>query len=251
MKLKNAFSVAQPPDVVWPVLNDIERIAPCLPGAELLESREDGTYVGRVGLRLGPVDLTFKGNVAYAARDDEARTASVKARGNDERGRGTARATVAFAAHADGDNATNVEIDTDLMLVGAIAQYARGKGMIETTAQVLIDDFASNLEALLTAPEADAASAPEAMAGQAEAQAPGSQAQPQEASSSGDRAASAAIADVDRQPHARDEPAVPAAATPVATAPSKPVAAAKPISGLRLMWRVVLRWLGLDRARRR
>ena len=149
MKIQNSFHVAQPPDRVWQTLNDIERIAPCLPGAELLESKHDGSFIGRVNVRLGPVALAFKGNAAFEKRDDQTMTARVKASGNEERARGTARATSDFAVRPADSGGTVVEIDTDLTLAGSIAQYARGVSMIETTAQVLIDDFANNLEKLL------------------------------------------------------------------------------------------------------
>ena len=148
MKINNSFWVSRPPEQTWRVLNDIELIAPSLPGAELLEFRPDGSYVGRVNISLGPIALSFKGSVAYEARDDMAMTATVKADGNEERARGVARAVVNFAARPEKDG-TRVAIDTELKLAGSIAQYARGVSLIETTAQILIDDFAENLEALL------------------------------------------------------------------------------------------------------
>ncbi len=150
MKIRNAFTVALPPDEAWRLLNDVPRVAPCLPGAELLETREDGGHAGRVAVRLGPVALSFRGSVAYEARDDEARYARMAATGNEERARGTARAKVDFNL-AEAEAGSRVTVDTDLALAGSIAQYARGAAMIESTAQVLIDDFSRNLAAMLAA----------------------------------------------------------------------------------------------------
>ncbi len=157
MRIQNAFTVALPPEEAWQVLNDVPRVAPCLPGAELLETREDGSHAGRVAVRLGPVALSFRGSVVSEARDDAARYARMAATGNEERARGTARALVDFNLAAAGAG-TRVTVDTDLKLAGAIAQYARGQAMIESTAQVLVDDFARNLAALL---EAEPAARPE------------------------------------------------------------------------------------------
>ena len=202
MKVTNTFWVSHAPQVVWPLLNDIERIAPCLPGATLLEVREDGSYVGRVGVRLGPVALSFKGQVAYDSRDDAAMSARVLASGNEERARGTARAKVDFSGSAERDG-TRVIVDTDLTLAGSIAQYARGVSMIEATAQLLIDDFAKNLEELLQSADAKTAGAELA---------------------------------------STEEPTPQVAAAPAST----PV---REISGLTLLWRLLMRWLGLGRGR--
>ncbi len=148
MKFSNTFLVPLPPSTAWPLLNDVPRIAPCLPGAELLESRDDGSHQGRVNLRLGPVALSFKGVISYEDRDDQAHRARLKAVGNEERARGNARALVDISLiEADGGSTVNVE--TDLTLAGTIAQYARGGAIVEATAQVLMDDFATNLEAML------------------------------------------------------------------------------------------------------
>lgn len=145
MKLHNEFVVPLPPRETWSVLNDVERVAPCFPGAKLLEARDDGSYVGTVSMRLGPVALSFKGTAVYEDVDEEAMRVRAKATGNEQRARGTARADVAFQVTPEGGDSSRVVIDTDLNLVGSIAQYARGGGMIETTAQVMIDDFARNL----------------------------------------------------------------------------------------------------------
>lgn len=159
MKFSNVFHIPLPPSAAWPLLNDVPRIAPCLPGAELLETREDGAHQGRVKLRLGPIALSFKGWVSYEDRDDQAFRARLKAVGNEERARGNARAMVDIVL-TEADEGSKVSVDTDLTLAGTIAQYARGGAIVETTAQVMIDDFASNLEAMLTSETGTAPSAP-------------------------------------------------------------------------------------------
>ncbi|WP_137388502.1 SRPBCC family protein [Rhodoligotrophos defluvii] len=148
MKLHNEFAVPLPPKEAWALLNQVERVAPCFPGAQLLEARDDGSYVGTVSVRLGPVALSFRGTAVYEEVDEANLRVKARASGNEQRARGTARANVVFQVVPDGAG-SRVLIDTDLQLAGAIAQYARGGGMIETTAQVMIDDFARNLQAQL------------------------------------------------------------------------------------------------------
>ncbi|MGF7159343.1 hypothetical protein FHS85_000962 [Rhodoligotrophos appendicifer] len=148
MKLHNEFAVPLAPADTWQLLNQVERVAPCFPGAELLEARDDGSFVGTVALRLGPVSLSFKGTAVYEERDATAMRVKARATGNEQRARGTARANVEFHIVPEGAG-SRVLIDTDLQLAGSIAQYARGGGMIEATAQVMIDDFARNLQTQL------------------------------------------------------------------------------------------------------
>ena len=158
MEINNAFNVSLPPAEAWAVLMDIEHIAPCMPGAEVTETVDKKTYKGRVSVRLGPVALTFDGVAQFEAIDEARRQARVSARGADPKGRGGAEAKVNFSLAADGDG-TRVDIHTDLQLSGSIAQYGRGAGMIADLASQLIDQFANNLDAQLTAKSGDAATA--------------------------------------------------------------------------------------------
>ena len=96
MKFENTFEVPLPPEAAWDVLMDVERIAPCMPGATLTEIVDERTFKGTVAVRLGPVALTFAGDAAFETIDAEARTARVKATGRDPKGRGGASATVDF-----------------------------------------------------------------------------------------------------------------------------------------------------------
>ena len=158
MEINNAFNVSLPPAEAWAVLMDIEHIAPCMPGAEVTETVDEKTYKGRVSVRLGPVALTFDGVAQFEAIDEASRQVRVSARGADPKGRGGAEAKVNFSLAADGDG-TRVDIHTDLQLSGSIAQYGRGAGMIADLASQLIDQFANNLDAQLTAKSGDTATA--------------------------------------------------------------------------------------------
>lgn len=146
MKFENSFDVSLPPTEAWPVLMDVERIAPCMPGATLIELVNDKTFKGTVSVRLGPVALTFEGNASFEDVDDTAHTANVKAQGRDPKGRGGANATVTFRLEPS-DTGSKVLIETDLTLSGSVAQYGRGVGMIQSVSSQLIGQFAKALEA--------------------------------------------------------------------------------------------------------
>jgi len=202
MEFDNSFEVPLPPEQAWPVLMDIQRIAPCMPGAQLTEVVDAETYKGNIAVRLGPVALTFAGTVKFEAIDNAAHTARVKAQGNDAKGRGGANAAASFRLEPT-PTGSKVLVHTDLSLSGAVAQYGRGVGMIQATAAQLMKQFAENLKKQLAAPRAPAPTS--------------------------DTAATAAA------------PISAAAAAPAsAAAPSvpPPAPAARPISGFALMARV-------------
>jgi carbon monoxide dehydrogenase subunit G len=144
MKISNSFRIPAPPDQAWEVLNDVPRVARCAPGAQLLEQRDDGAYVGTVAVKLGPVALSFKGTFSYKEKDPVARRVVAEAAGNEAKARGTARANVVFTL-ADDPIGTKVDVASDVTLAGSIAQYGRGAALIQSTAQVIIDQFAANL----------------------------------------------------------------------------------------------------------
>ena len=159
MEFDNAFEVPLPPGEAWPVLMDIARIAPCMPGAQLTEVVDAQTYKGNIAVRLGPVALTFAGVVKFEAIDNAAHTARVKAQGNDAKGRGGANAAAAFRLEPT-PTGSKVLVHTDLTLSGAVAQYGRGVGMIQATAAQLMKQFAENLKKqLVAAPPAASAAA--------------------------------------------------------------------------------------------
>jgi hypothetical protein len=201
MEFDNTFEVPLPPAEAWPVLMDIQRVAPCMPGAQLTEVVDDRTYKGNIGVRLGPVALTFAGTVKFEEIDDANRTARVKAQGTDAKGRGGANAAASFRLEPAGTG-SKVLVHTDLTLSGAVAQYGRGVGMIQATAAQLMKQFADNLKKQLAATPA-AAPATAAAVAPASAAAPSTTASPQPA------------------------------------APQSPPPAAAPISGFSLMARVL------------
>ena len=153
MEFDNEFEVPVPVDEAWTILMDIERIAPCVPGAELTEVVDENTYKGKISVKLGPVALTFNGQTQFEERDGAGHRAKLKAQGTDAKGRGGAHANVSFHMEPS-DSGTKVIIHTDLQLSGAVAQYGRGVGMVKDLAQQIIAQFAANLENNVIAPQA-------------------------------------------------------------------------------------------------
>lgn len=143
-QIRNSFLVPAPIEQAWAVLNDIKRVAACVPGAELTEVVGDNQYKGRIAVRLGPVALQFGGTVEFRERDASRHHAVISATGNELKGRGNAHARMVCDLRADGTN-THVEVETALNLAGQVAQYGRGAAMIENVAQQLMNDFASAL----------------------------------------------------------------------------------------------------------
>jgi len=146
VKIHNEFVIAAPIEQTWAALNDMPRVARCAPGAELLEQRDDGACVGTIAVRLGPVALKFKGVVEFIERDATGFRTEAKAKGAEEKARGSATADVKFAL-ATVEAGTLIRVDSDIQLAGLIAQYGRGAALIQATAQALMDDFARNLQA--------------------------------------------------------------------------------------------------------
>jgi carbon monoxide dehydrogenase subunit G len=153
MEFDNSFEVPLPPDEAWPVLMNVQGIAPCMPGAQLTEVIDDKTYKGNIGVRLGPVALTFAGTVVFEEIDNDSRTARIRAQGNDAKGRGSAQAKATFRLEPAAQG-SKVLVHTDLSLSGAVAQYGRGVGMIQATASALMNQFANNLKKQLADPAA-------------------------------------------------------------------------------------------------
>jgi uncharacterized protein len=145
MEFDNSFEVPLPPADAWKVLLDIKRIAPCMPGAELTEVLDQDTYKGKIGVRLGPVALTFAGLVKFEHIDAASYTARVTAQGTDAKGRGGANATSVFRLEPSAGG-SKVLVHTDLALSGAVAQYGRGVGIIQATAAQLMNQFATRLK---------------------------------------------------------------------------------------------------------
>jgi uncharacterized protein len=145
--ISNDFEVALPVVKVWEFFADIPRVAACLPGAELTETRGVDSYAGRVAIRMGPVRLRFSGDADITARDEDQHRIVVRASGADERGRGQASMVVTATLTALGTG-TRVEVQQDLQLSGAAAQY--GRGMISDVSSVLMRDFATNMRSQIS-----------------------------------------------------------------------------------------------------
>jgi carbon monoxide dehydrogenase subunit G len=143
MELKNDFHVSVPIDVAWAVLTDLERIAPCMPGAELQEV-EGEEYRGVVKVKVGPISAQYKGSARFVEKDDKQHRAVLLAEGRDTRGQGNASATVTALAVPD-DDGTTITITTELTITGKVAQFGRS-AMDEISAKMLTE-FAERLEA--------------------------------------------------------------------------------------------------------
>jgi carbon monoxide dehydrogenase subunit G len=151
VQIDNDFVVNAPVDQVWNYLLDVEKIAPCAPGAELTEVVDDRTWKGKMNVKVGPVAMSFAGTVTLQDRDDAARRAVLKAEGREQRGRGAASALVS-ASLEEVAGGTKVSITTDLTISGAAAQY--GRGMIGDVSKRLTGQFASCLQTNMVAQEA-------------------------------------------------------------------------------------------------
>lgn len=160
MLITSEFDVGQTPDKVWEFFNNIPAVAASLPGADISEQIDDDRYKGTVVIALGPVRLNFAGEANVIERDEAARKIVVDASGADAKGRGQA-ALLLTASLEPSHSGTKVMVDQDLQLAGAAAQY--GRGMVQDVTAVLLDQFAANMKAQLTALEtggAVAAAAP-------------------------------------------------------------------------------------------
>src|SRR6202161_3037451 len=143
MELDHSFTVPVPPDQAWDVLLDVQRIAPCMPGATV-DTVDGDDVVGRLKVKVGPVALTYKGTATFKDRDSSDRSLLVEASGKELRGAGTASATVRAALQPDNEpDATLVTLHTTLSVTGRPAQF--GRGVIAEVGSRLIDKFADNL----------------------------------------------------------------------------------------------------------
>lgn len=168
MELNNEFRVAVPAAKTWEVLTDVERVAPCLPGATLL-SVDGDDFTGAVKVKVGPITVSYKGDATFQEKDAAAQRVVLKANGKETRGNGTASAIVTAQLKDEGADSTLVVVTTDLAISGKAAQF--GRGVLADVAGSLIDQFAKSLEAELLggatpSEEASSAGAPSAQAPQ-------------------------------------------------------------------------------------
>ncbi len=155
MKISQEFSVAKPPETVWQFFQDVPAVAECLPGAELLGQSEDGSYEGKLSVKLGPMTATFEGKATVEPNPSE-KTAVLEGRGVDKRGGSRGQVKVDYAIVPDEDG-SRVSVDADVTLSGPAAQFGR-TGLINEMSKRLIGDFVDCLEGKLAAESDEEAS---------------------------------------------------------------------------------------------
>ena len=227
MKLEQSFTVAAPVEQVWDMLVDVERVAPCLPGAEITGQGPDGSYEGNFTVKLGPTTASYRGSLRMDSLDEASRTATMHAKGTDKRGQGGANATIVSTMRQEGEE-TVVDVVTDFTITGRLARFGRG-GMIEDISKRMMRDFSQCLQASMAAEPAPAAAPAASQAPAAAAPVtPGEEADAAAASAGGAAAEASAATE--------------AAPTPPAPTPAPPRAApapAKPIKGFSLLLSVL------------
>ena len=160
MKLEQSFEVDAPLETVWAALIDVQRVAPCLPGAELTDASEDGTYKGTFSVKIGPAKASYNGTMTMEEVDETAHKVTMRASGTDKRGQGGAKAVMHSTLTERDGGGTRVEVVTDMTITGRLASFSRG-GMIQDVSNRLLGEFASCLQASLTT-EKPSEPAPEA-----------------------------------------------------------------------------------------
>jgi carbon monoxide dehydrogenase subunit G len=147
MKLTNEFTVAADPDTVWRTLLDMEGVAGCLPGATIQATDEENKYEGSMRVKIGPMAVSYRGTATLTEVDEEARRAVISLRAREDRGQGTAMATITNAVEPT-DGGARVTAETDLHITGAQARF--GRGVMEDVAGRVLEEFSSRLERQLT-----------------------------------------------------------------------------------------------------
>jgi uncharacterized protein len=234
VKLEHSFEVNAPIEQVWTALIDLEKVAPCLPGAAITGHDDDGTYHGEFQVKLGPTTAAYRGTIKIESADAEAHSATLAARGTDKRGQGGASATIVNTLH-EADGGTRVDAVTDFTITGRLASFGRG-GMMKDISNRLLRDFARCLQQRLAAEPAGAMTAEEAAASAGAGETAGKTPAEVSGAVSGESAAT-----------------TPASATPppAATAPTQPPAPSPPVKGFSLLLSVLWeRIRGLFRRRR-
>jgi len=154
MDLNHEFVVNVPVAEAWAILTDLERIAPCLPGAQLTEVEGD-TYRGQVKIKVGPILAQFKGQASFVSRDDVAHKASLKGEGRDTTGKGNASAIITAELTSVTPTSTKCTVHTDLSISGKVAQF--GRGALADVSDKLLAQFSENLNQLISAAPAPSA----------------------------------------------------------------------------------------------
>jgi uncharacterized protein len=155
MKLEHSFQVTAPLERVWERLIDVQQVAPCLPGAEITEAGDDGTYRGTFSVRLGPTTAAYRGELRMEELDEPAHRVVMRASGQDKRGQGSAKASI-VSTMSEEAGVTKVDVVTDFTITGRLARFGRG-GMIQDVSNRLLRDFSDCLQKSIEAgpPEAN------------------------------------------------------------------------------------------------
>ena len=220
MEMDHSFTVPVPPDRAWDVLLDVEKIAPCMPGA-IVDEFDGEVVTGRIKVKVGPVSLTYRGTAKFTERDPDARVILLEASGKETRGAGTASATVRATLEPEsGGEGTTASMHTTMNVTGRPAQFGRGV-MIEVGSK-LVEQFAQNLRQLIA--EDGAAGGNAAATATAEADA-----------SAGQAAAEATGTPQDGPGSTQPSPVVPAAATTATPTAQPPAASADSINLVKLV----------------
>ena len=170
--IENDFDVAATPDDTYALMTDVERVAPCIPGATITGKREDGAYDALVTMKMGPMSLTYKGVIEIVEQDDAAKTAVMRAKATEAKGQGTAQATLTMNISDAGNGKTSVKVGSDILVTGRVAQM--GRGIMTDVAGKMVGEMAKAMEATHVAgaeakargeapPESVAAEAPSAV----------------------------------------------------------------------------------------
>ncbi len=157
MKLEQSFEVSAPLQRVWEALIDVERVAPCLPGATVTGRNDDGSYNGEFKVKIGPTSAAYSGKLNMESVDEDSHHATMQAAGTDKRGQGGAKATIESSVEEVDAGTTKVNVSTDYHITGRLARFGRG-GMIEEISNRLLREFAERLQAML-AGDGDSAAA--------------------------------------------------------------------------------------------
>jgi carbon monoxide dehydrogenase subunit G len=181
MEFENTFLVQAPVETVWDLLLDVERIAPCMPGAKVLEQTGEDAYKVAVKVRLGPMTMNYTGDVEILEKDAASHQARMRAKAKEARGQGTAQADIRMALQEQ-DGGTSASIVTEMQMSGKAA--AMGQGVVRDVAASLTDTFAQNLAGMVEAaqrPAAPVAPAPAAPGPEVTADGPQAAAAPEPA----------------------------------------------------------------------
>jgi carbon monoxide dehydrogenase subunit G len=157
MLIENSFTVNAPQEQLWAYLLDVERIAPCMPGAELTETVDGRTWKGRVNMKFGPVSMSFAGTVVMEERDDDEHRVKLRAKGTEQKGKGAANASVTSWLERGEGEGTLVQMQADITLTGAAAQLSRG--LLPEVTKRLTQQFADCVEQQMSAEAAPATAA--------------------------------------------------------------------------------------------